>query len=281
MDEPDEIAQVLEAIVQDELEPEEPKEETQEGESDEQSSESEAEPQDEEPTFTVKVDGQEETVPLAELLSGYSRTQDYTHKTMALADRNRAFDVKEQQLETLKSQYAAKLQAIPEQQESDVDWLKLAEDDPNQYVVEKERHTERQAAQKARREELATLQHQELQRALAQESQKLQQAIPDFADATKAATMKTEIVSYLQSKGFTEDEISGIYDHRLIGVAVDAMKSKQVKAVAEKKAPKAKTLVPGAAAPKKEPAERAAKRWDKARKTANPQDVADALLAEL
>ena len=274
MDEPDEIAQVLEAIVQDELEPEPPQEEP-----DEPSSESEAEPQEEEPTFTVKVDGQEETVTLAELQSGYSRTQDYTHKTMALADRQRGYDVRERELETLKSQYAAKLQAIPEQQESDVDWLKLAEDDPNQYLVEKEKHSQRQTAQKARREELATLQQQELQRALAQESQKLQQAIPDFADETKAATMRTEIVSYLHSRGFTDDEIGGIYDHRLIRVAVDAMKAGQVKAVAKKKAPK--TLVPGAAASKKEPAERAAKLWDKARKTSNPQDTADALLAEL
>lgn len=275
MDEPDEIAQVLEAIAQDEPESEEPQQE----ESDEPSSESEAEPQPEEPTYTVKVDGQEAEVTLTELQSGYSRTQDYTHKTMALADRGRAYAVKEQELETLKSQYATKLQSIPDIPESEVDWLKMAEEDPNQYLIEKERHAQRKDADKTRHDELATLQQQELQRVMAQETANLRTAIPEFADPDKAQVLKTDMISYLKTKGFNEDEIGGIFDHRVIGVAMDAMKAKQVKKVAKKKAPK--TLVPGAAAPKKEPSEKAKKSWDKARKTANLQDVANALKAEL
>lgn len=39
--------------------------------------------------YDVKVGGQTRKVPLAELLSGYSRTQDYTQKTMALAEERR------------------------------------------------------------------------------------------------------------------------------------------------------------------------------------------------
>lgn len=39
--------------------------------------------------FEVKIGGQTRKVPLNELLSGYSRTQDYTQKTMALAEERR------------------------------------------------------------------------------------------------------------------------------------------------------------------------------------------------
>lgn len=39
--------------------------------------------------FEVKIGGQSRKVPLNELLSGYSRTQDYTQKTMSLAEERR------------------------------------------------------------------------------------------------------------------------------------------------------------------------------------------------
>jgi hypothetical protein len=40
-----------------------------------------------EPTFTVKVRGEEQVVPLSELVNGYSRTADYTLKTQELAQQ--------------------------------------------------------------------------------------------------------------------------------------------------------------------------------------------------
>src|SRR6056297_3425891 len=43
-------------------------------------------------TYTVRVDGEEVEVSLDELLSGYSRTQDYTRKTMALADQRKSLE---------------------------------------------------------------------------------------------------------------------------------------------------------------------------------------------
>lgn len=42
-----------------------------------------------EPTYTVKVDGEEIAVPLSELVAGYSRTADYTRKTQQLAEQRK------------------------------------------------------------------------------------------------------------------------------------------------------------------------------------------------
>lgn len=42
--------------------------------------------------YTVKVNGQEMQVPLDELLHGYMRNADYTHKTQALAEQRRALE---------------------------------------------------------------------------------------------------------------------------------------------------------------------------------------------
>lgn len=42
--------------------------------------------------YEVKIGGQVRKVPLNELLSGYSRTQDYTQKTMALAEERRRIE---------------------------------------------------------------------------------------------------------------------------------------------------------------------------------------------
>jgi len=49
--------------------------------------------------FEVKINGQVEKVPLKELLSGYSRHQDYTRKTQALAQREAEWNNRIQQYE--------------------------------------------------------------------------------------------------------------------------------------------------------------------------------------
>lgn len=47
---------------------------------------------EDDPVFTVKVDGQDVDVPLSELRKGYMRGADYTRKTQSLANRGRQLD---------------------------------------------------------------------------------------------------------------------------------------------------------------------------------------------
>ena len=86
----------------------------------------------------LKVDGQEQSVPLSEALSGYQRQADYTRKTQELAEQQRRaqFGLTLQQalennpqetLRILQAQYAAEQQAAATEPEATPDWT----DDPN------------------------------------------------------------------------------------------------------------------------------------------------------
>ena len=71
-----------------EPEPEQEKEEEQPDDSKEEESDT----TDNEPTYKVKVDGEEIEVTQEELLRGYMRQKDYTQKTQALAEQRRQFE---------------------------------------------------------------------------------------------------------------------------------------------------------------------------------------------
>jgi mRNA-degrading endonuclease YafQ of YafQ-DinJ toxin-antitoxin module len=88
--ESDELSSVVDELeggqAEEAAEPEE--DATEATETDEETAEAEPEEQEDtaEPTFKVKVNGEEVEVPLSELQKGYSREADYTKKTMALAE---------------------------------------------------------------------------------------------------------------------------------------------------------------------------------------------------
>jgi hypothetical protein len=82
----------------------------------------------------VRVDGEDQEVPLAEALQGYSRQQDYTRKTQALADQQREAQFALSLQRALESNPEATLRVLqdqfippspPEEAEPEIDW-----DDP-------------------------------------------------------------------------------------------------------------------------------------------------------
>lgn len=77
-----------------------------------------------EPTYKVKIDGQEQEVPLAELLSGYQRQADYTRKTQKLAEQQRLAE-------------AVLAQSKPQQQQ--IDPVKQTEQEYNAVVAQAEK----------------------------------------------------------------------------------------------------------------------------------------------
>ena len=110
---------------------------TEQSEEDEESEESE-EPQ----TFTVKVDGKEVTVTLDELQQGYSRTQDYTRKTQQIAEVRKQVEQESQAIRAERAQYAQLLGALEQQvqqaAEPQIDWDRLYQEDPIEWVRQKE-----------------------------------------------------------------------------------------------------------------------------------------------
>ena len=197
---------------------------TEQSEEDEESEESE-EPQ----TFTVKVDGKEVSVTLDELQQGYSRTQDYTRKTQQIAEVRKQVEQESQAIRAERAQYAQLLGALEQQvqqaAEPQIDWDRLYQEDPIEWVRQKELVRENQtkyAAIQSEQQRLAEIsraeQAQSMQAFLAQEQDKLMEVLPEWKDPAKAKAEKALLIEFGQKAGFQPDELKNIFDHRVVNV---------------------------------------------------------------
>lgn len=213
------------------------------------------------PRYRVKAGDEELEVDLDELLKGYSRTADYTRKTQSLAEQRKAIEAeaqKVQEAKQLRDQYAQRLQLIEQMlaQQPEEDLTALKDNDPIGYAVKVAERAEREkqlAAIRQEREAVLAKQQAEHQEALKThlktEAERLQAAIPEFADSAKAEVLKREIRDYAKSVGFTDQELSQVYDHRaVVSLWKAAQYDKLVKskpAAAKKVAEAPRTLKPG------------------------------------
>ena len=195
--------------------------------SEEQSGEEEEQEEQEQPqTFTVKVDGKEVAVTLDELQKGYSRTQDYTRKTQQIAEVRKQVEAETQAVRAERGQYAQLLGALQAQlqaSEPQVDLDRLYNEDPIEWVRQKEVLRERQEkayAIQAEQQRLIQLSQQEQQQSMQQhlESQKdaLLAALPEWKDPKKAKLEKAMLIESAKSAGFSDEDLKSVYDHRLV-----------------------------------------------------------------
>ncbi len=199
-------------------------EETDPEQSDEEGdSEEEEQPQ----VFTVKVDGKEVEVTLDELQKGYSRTQDYTRKTQQIAEVRKQTEAELQAVRAEREQYAQLLGALQAQVQQaaqpQVDWDRLYQEDPIEWVRQREvmrENQEKAAAIQSEQQRLAQLSQQEQaeqrQALLAQEQEALLAAIPEWKDSKKAQAEKAMLVQFGQKIGFTPDDLKNVVDHRAV-----------------------------------------------------------------
>jgi len=195
-------------------------------------SDTDAEPK----TFTVKIDGKEVQVPLSELLNGYQRQSDYTKKTMEAAEQRKTADAALQQAQQERQEYHSKLERMAAQlegaleQQGQIDWNALIEQDPVEYLKQRQLYEQRQALYQQNMSERQKLiqQHQNEQAQahqsyLAEQQDNLLAKLPDWKDDAKAAAEKTAISKFLKDQGFGDEDISSIADHRHVLIARDAM----------------------------------------------------------
>jgi len=165
-------------------------------------------------------------VTLDELQKGYSRTQDYTRKTQQIAEVRKQVEAETQAVRAERAQYAQLLGALQAQlqaTEPQVDLDRLYNEDPIEWVRQKEILRERQEkayAIQAEQQRLAQLSQQEQQQAMEQQliAQKdaLLAALPEWKDPNKAKAEKALVVETAKSVGFSEDDLKQVYDHRLV-----------------------------------------------------------------
>jgi len=232
-----------------------------------QAEESEDEPSEEvqeevqEPQrFRVKVDNEELEVDLDELIKGYSRTSDYTKKTQNLAEQRKAVESERTKIEEaakLRDTYAQRLQVIEQMlTQPTEDLTALKDNDPVGYAIKVAENMEREkqlAAVRAERESVQARQVAENQERLkshiAQEAERLRSAIPDFSDEVKGEVIRKEIRDYAKSVGWSDQELSQVYDHRAVLTLYRAMQfdklQKSKPAVQKRVAEAPKSLAPG------------------------------------
>ncbi len=194
----------------------------------EQSEEDENSEEEEQPqVFTVKVDGKEVEVTLEELQKGYSRTQDYTRKTQQIAEMRKHAEAELQAVRAERKQYAHLLGALEAQVQQatqpNIDWERLYQEDPIEWVRQREvmrENQEKNAAIQSEKQRLSQLSQQEQmqhhQMVLQHEQEALVAAIPEWKDSKKAAAEKAMLVQFGQKAGFSPDELKNVLDHRAV-----------------------------------------------------------------
>ena len=240
--------------------------------------------------FRVKVDNEELEVDLDELIKGYSRTSDYTKKTQNLAEQRKAVESERTKIDEaakLRDTYAQRLQVIEQMlTQPTEDLTALKDNDPVGYAIRVAENMEREkqlAAVRAERESVQAKQVAENQERLkshiAQEAERLRSAIPDFSDEVKGEVIRKEIRDYAKSVGWSDQELSQVYDHRAVLTLYRAMQfdklQKSKPAVQKRVAEAPKSLAPGVGSPRLDKDGEMVKKLTKQLKqTGRPRDAA-------
>jgi hypothetical protein len=232
---------------------------------DEGADESDTDVEEDEPAeqlYTVKVDGRDQQVPLNELLRGYAG-QAYIQKGMKeVATIRQQFAAAQEALINERQQIAQFAQAVqtgqlpmrPPEPPSE----ELLSRDPIGYLEARVKYDKEAAAfqqgQYAMQEmsaRQAKAQEQAHLASLAEEQQRLAQAIPAFAKPETAARVKQDLLTAGQEVyGFELDELRSVADHRMLRVLHDAAQYRRLMAgkATEKQpsqAPKTPVIKPG------------------------------------
>ncbi len=241
----------------------------------------------------VIVNGEKIDVDLEELKAGYQKDADYRRKTEELAiekrelraeeDRlNKQYSTKMEDLNSLVATLNAEINNDMNSKELDALW----EEDPTEAAkvdrrIQKRKNTIQQAQQKLRDHQQA-----QFQEILREEQKKLHLKHPEIADPIKGTTVKSNIMNYLSSKGFSNEDVARIYDSRYFDVIMDGMnynKSKSVKpGLVSKKVKPTKFVKSGIKSTKEELNSKSRLNQIKtAKKSGNPKDATDLLLRYL
>ena len=188
-------------------------------------------------TYRVKASGEEKDVTLDELVSGYQKSTDYTQKSQTLAEERKKVESHAQEIQNAmrtREAYAQKLsqveQYLTSQAKPSENLEELKENDPIQYAITVAEQTEankkintiRQEQQKVAQEQ----HHYRLQQqnqVVANEALMLSEKVKEFSDPKKAEQIKNDIRSFGKSVGFSDQELSQVYDHRHVMILQKAM----------------------------------------------------------
>ena len=189
------------------------------------------EKQEDSPSYTVKVNGQELDVTLDELRNGYSRDADYRQKTEELSYQRKQF---QSESEKQRQDYSQKLNELNQRlsaaqvdlnaEINSADLDRLYDEDPTEAARVERKLKKKQDALNQSLQQAQAEQKEQFSSFLQDQQRKLVSKIPEFSDPAKASTLKANMKSTLNNYGFNDQEVAQVYDHRIVMLVNDAMK---------------------------------------------------------
>ena len=160
----------------------------------------------------------------------------FTQKTQEIAEHRKALESTFATVQQEREAYANNLQqllfvAAPEAEKfSQIDWQRLAQEQPADYVrltAERDALRGRIGGIQAELQRVAAQGQQaaawQFQETVKIEQQRLVEALPEFGDPQKGPQKIAAMRSWLHTKGFSDQEISQVVDHRVLVVVEEAM----------------------------------------------------------
>ena len=228
------VEETDEEALEEEVEEESEEDEPDDTDEDDDSEEVEVE---ERKTYRVKASGEEKDVTLDELVSGYQKSTDYTQKSQQLAEERKKVEAYAQEVQNAmrtREAYAQKLSQVEQylvnSQDPSENLEELKENDPIQYAIKVAEQTEANKKINAIRQEqqkVAQEQHhyqlQQQNQVVQNEAKMLSEKVKEFSDPKKAEQIKNDIRNFGKSVGFSDQELSQVYDHRHVMILQKAM----------------------------------------------------------
>jgi hypothetical protein len=218
-------------------------------------------------------------------------------RTEEIAQERKGWDAERRAISTERQGYLQSLQqmvhlALPEAKAFEgVDWAKLAAENPAEYVRLTGMREQLRGRIGALQQEIGRVtqqqtaeQQQLFQRRRADEQQLLVSKVPDFGDAEKGPKLAADLRGWLSKEGFDEREIGTAIDHRLLAMAVKAMRydvaeAARASSVTKKANPPPTVQKPGSAPAPDAPGRRVQQKIQQLGRTNSVRDAA-ALLEE-
>jgi hypothetical protein len=188
--------------------------------------------------FTIEVDGKPVELTAAEMADHYKaglRLQDYTQKTMALAEQRKAAESEQTKAREQRDTYAQKLDHFAIVANAELTALQaqltpeLLHGDPVEYLDKQRIVQERQAQLAQAQRELEQIngqRQQETEQAmrthLQSQQEQLLAKVPEWKDEGKFKVEAAKIKDYLVAQGFAAEE-ANFGDHRAVVLARKAM----------------------------------------------------------
>ena len=166
----------------------------------------------------VKVDGEERDVTYDDLIKSYQLEQTAQKRLMAAAEERKALDAEKAQTEQVRTQYEQALNLMAQQLQAanqpkdQAYWDNLYENDPLEYVRQRDTERDNQDKMQAVQQEQLRLK----QERLVKEQARLIELIPEWKDPEVESREKAALVTYARERGWTDAELANADDSRYV-----------------------------------------------------------------